>query len=264
MVTQTALEANWRLLDLSYPSVFQNLALEEALAYGTSSCIFRPTIRLWIDPPAVVVGRFQNVKTEVDTELCQENDVDIARRFTGGGAVFHDKGNLNFTVVMRRLEGIPLSKFHEINAAVILDSLHHLGLESTLVPPNSVVISGKKVSGAAAALSRDFALWHASILISTDTILLNRILSPSRHENATTHVRSRWQSVTTLQAALGRSVDIDEVKLQLLRSAQRLLGVSFEADGLRNDEELSMKSLYARKYLSNEWNFYGTRKENAI
>lgn len=264
MVKQSPYNENWRLLELSYTSVFQNLALEEALARNTSTATFRPTIRLWVDPPAVVVGRFQNVKTEVNMEFCKQNNVSIARRFTGGGAVFHDEGNLNLTIVRRRPEGIMLPEFHEANSSIVMDLLDNLGLEGTFIPPNSIHVSGKKVSGAAAALSRQFVFWHASILISTDTDMLNQVLLPNRQNHAAYFIRSRWQPVTTLEAALGKNLEIEDVKRQLVSSLESLLQVRLEANGLFDDEEQHMVSLHAGKYSSDEWNLYGHWSQEAV
>ncbi len=251
----------WRIVDLSYPSAFQNLALEEALARCSVCQGFRPTLRLWVDPPTVVVGRFQNVKAEVDTALCEQNDIKIARRFTGGGAVFHDEGNLNFTLVMRRPQRILLTEFHEFNSSVILDLLETFGLVGVFLQPNSILVSGKKISGAAAALSRDFAFWHSSILISTNTHILDQVLSPSTRRSDTSFIRSKWLPVTTIEAALGKPIGNEEVKTQLVRSFEKLFGARFEGHGLSKDEELRMRSLYDRKYSSPDWNLYGFCRE---
>lgn len=252
----------WRILDHSCESVFQNLALEETLAQSTSWNEFRPTVRLWVDPPAVIVGRFQDVKTEVDTAICEQNDVQIARRFTGGGAVFHDEGNLNLTAVTKRTQRIPPTKLHEKYSSIVMDALGKLGVKASFFPPNSILVSGRKLSGGAAALGNHFTFWHSSILISTDTDLLERVLLPSRKMTLTRFIRSRWQQVTTLQAVLRKPVRIEEVKHQLARSLETILGISLEIDDLRSDEKERLASLHAQKYSSAQWNLYGNYREN--
>ncbi len=216
-----------------------------------------PTIRTWINPLAVVVGRFQEVSSEVDVDLCQQNSIEIGRRFTGGGTVFHDKGNLNLTIVTRRQEGISVSRLNEINCTVILNLLDQLGVESKFVSPNSIEISGKKVSGAAAALGRNFAFWHASILVSTDTDLLNQVLLPGKVPIQTKFIRSRWRPVVTLEKALGKRVELQEVKHQLVRSCARSYGTGLEVGKLSIEEELLMESLHTRKYRTSKWNLQG-------
>ncbi len=253
---------NWRLLDLSYASVFQNLALEEALARSTVLPEFRPTVRYWVNSPSVILGRFQETSSEVDATLCEENNTQIGRRFTGGGAVFHDEGNLNFTIVTRRKERITLTGLHETASLVVLDALGSLGLKPTFLSPNSILIGGRKVSGAAAALGSDFTLWHSSILVSTNVDTLKLVLAPSEKAHATRFVRSRWQPVTTLQAALGRRVSLDDVKEQLMRSVEKSLGVRLEVGALSAEEDNRCDRLYRRKYSLPAWNVYGNCDEH--
>jgi lipoate-protein ligase A len=260
MVNEVDLD-NWRMLDVSCSSVFQNLALEEALARSTLSAEFRPTVRFWLNPPSVVFGRFQETSAEVDTSLCEENNIQIGRRFTGGGAVFHDEGNLNLTIVTRNKDRIPPTRLHSTNSSIVLDALRGLGLKATFLSPNSILLGDRKVSGAAAALGSDFTLWHTSILVSTNVDTLDLVLSPSKKSNATRFVRSQWKPVTTLQAALGKRVSVDDVKFQLIRSMRESLRVKLEEDGLGTVEERWFTSLYGRKYSSPGWNLFGNCKE---
>lgn len=262
MVNQARSSRTWRILDLSYSSPFQNLALEEALVQGDLSGDFTPTIRVWVNPSAAVIGRFQDIKSEVDIEFCEQNGIQIVRRFTGGGAVYHDEGNLNFTIVMPKPESIRLLEFHKNNAYVVQDCLNRLGLKSEFIPPNSLEISGKKISGAAAGFDRKLSLWHSSILVSTDIAMPTRVLSPSRRYFKTTHVRSRWKPVTTLEAALGKHVPLSEVKTCLLRSFEKLKDSELQPLPLSDAEEQRMRALFARKYSIYEWNFLGTWSGN--
>jgi lipoate-protein ligase A len=256
MVNRKPSSETWRILEISYASPFQNLALEEALAQSTPSEGFIPTVRIWVNPPTAVLGRFQHVDSEVDIEFCERNDIRIARRFTGGGAVYHDEGNLNLTVVTQRPEGISLLEFHRKNASVVQDFLASYGLDSEFVSPNSIQIAGKKISGAAAGFCRHLALWHASTLVSTDTVTLGQVLSPSQRTFETSFTRSRWKPVTTLATTLGRHVDLSEAKETLLRSFRKLNNAKLQPGRLSDAEEQRMRLLLA-KYSSREWNRLG-------
>jgi lipoate-protein ligase A len=205
----------------------------------------------------VILGRFQEVNAEIDTSLCHKSRIEIARRFTGGGTVFHDDGNLNFSIATRREEGIPLAEFQAHNCTVISTLLDKLGLKSEFVPPNSIEVSAKKISGAAAALGRDFAFWHASILISTDVSLLNQVLLLNQKVKATKFVPSTRRRVTTLDIALGKHLEMEDVKQQLVGSCEQVFGVIAEAGDLSTGEERLMRSLYANKYSSQAWNLQG-------
>jgi lipoate-protein ligase A len=251
------LSKEWRLLDVSYPSAFRNLALEEALARSMHPGD-PPTVRIWTNQKAAVLGRFQEVDTEVDTTFCEKNNIQVTRRFTGGGAVYHDNGNLNLSIVTPRQSGISLVGIHESNRAVVSNLLDQLGIESTCVLPNSLEISGKKISGAAAALGRDYAFWHASILISTDTKMLERVLLPSRTAKSTRFIHSRWQPVTTVERILGIHVEIEQVKRQLSHSFERTFGVVLKPGVLAKKETDLTESLFTSKYSTREWNIQGT------
>ena len=261
MVNEERCSDIWRLLDYSCDSASRNLATEEALARSTSSKNFRPTIRFWVNPQSVVLGRFQEPSAEVDTSLCQRSGIQIARRFTGGGTVFHDKGNLNFTIVTRPEMRSTLTGLNEAASAIILDTLSGLGLKGSVLSPNSIIVGTKKVFGSAAALGSGFVLWHSSILVSTNIEILELVLSPSRKANAAHFVRSRWHAVTTLQDALGHSVSVDDVKSRLIKSAQEILCVKLEAGRLRTEEERWFTNLYNLKYSSPNWNQNGKHEE---
>jgi len=258
LVTPTP-DLRWRELKLSYPSTFRNLAVEEALARAFSSGVqTQPTLRLWTNPKAVVVGRFQEVFAEVDLRQCELNDVQIARRFTGGGTVFHDERTLNLTLVSKRDDGLADSRFQEANLQLVKETLVELGLRGS-VSRNSILIDGRKVCGAAAAVGLHFALWHCSILVNTSTQLLELTLAPSKSKSKSRFVHSRWQEVTTLANALSRPISVDEVANNLERSIETKTGAKLEAGPLSNEEESYSQALHSRKYSSSEWNLNGNR-----
>ena len=203
------------------------------------------------------MGRFQAIDLEVDSTLCRELRIPIVRRFTGGGAVYHDEGNLNFTILNRRT-GEPLTTIHETNSSYIIAALKKLGLQSEHPIPNSVHVNNRKISGAACALSPNYVLWHASILVSTNTATLTRILSPSREALRSKFVRSKWSPVTTLNEHLSAPVNIETFSLQLTRSIRELTGVEIESGRLSEVEVERARSLYDRKYGLSTWNLHGT------
>lgn len=241
--------------------MFQNLAIEEALARSSLSPAFKPTIRLWVNPRSVVLGRFQQASTEIDIPLCQKNGIQVARRFTGGGAVYHDEGNLNLTIATRPEEWPTPTNLNATSSAIMLDALRGFGLKGSFHAPNSIMLGERKISGGAAALGNGYALWHGSLLVSTNIDTLEMVLAPSRQKHVTHFVRSRWQTVTTLQVAMGRKVTVTEAKSKLLDSAQEILGANLEADGLHSEEERWLTSLYVRKYSLPSWNNDGKCEE---
>jgi len=197
------------------------------------------------------------VNLEVDMNLCKKHDITIVRRFTGGGSVYHDEGNLNFTILNRR-QNESLAMLHETNSSYIIAALKNMGLQSECVAPNSINLKSGKISGAACALNSHYALWHASLLVSTNTTILKQVLSPSREAKETNFVRSKWRPVTTLNEHLSQPVNVEELSLQLTRSVSQLTGCSIDPGHLSETEEQISKTLYDQKYSSNLWNLHGT------
>ncbi len=263
MVDNLANSGSWRLLDHSFGSVYENLALEESFARNAVSRDFESLVRFWVNPPSVVVGRFQEVSSEVDVEQCEQTGIPIARRFTGGGAVYHDEGNLNFSIITRREERGSLTRLHSTASRIVLNAILGLGLKGIFLPPNSILLGERKVAGAAAAFGRDFALWHASILVSTNIEFLERILAPSKKLEANQFVRSRWIPVTTLQTA-ARDIELDDLEFQLIRSVRETLGVRLEAGQATSDELRLSEDLYRWKYSLQSWNRRGEVDERNL
>ena len=193
----------------------------------------------------------------MDINLCKKLGVTIARRFTGGGAVYHDEGNLNFTILSRH-HGKSLATLQETNSSYIVAALQNLGLRSECVPPNSVYLDGRKIAGAACALNSQYALWHASILLSTNTSRLRQVLSPSCQTIESKYVRSKWSQVTTLNEHLLNPVNAEELSLQLTHSIRNLVDIEINPGRLSEIEEETSKTLYTRKYRSLQWNLHGT------
>jgi lipoate-protein ligase A len=209
----------------------------------------------------VILGRFQSTASEVDIGMCENYGVQIARRFTGGGAVFHDEGNLNFTIVNHRNGAIFPSRLYEDASSIVIGAFTRLGVKATFLSPNSILVGNEKVSGAAAAFGNGFALWHNSILVSANVETLELVLDPSKKNDSTPFVRSRWHPVTNLEAVLSKPISLDQVKSQLVRSLQAILCIRLLAGGLNADEETWLRRLYEGKYSSPEWNQHGDWKE---
>ena len=244
------------MLDISYDSVYKNLALEEALITYPESDEEPPKIRLWSNPPAVVAGRFQDIRLEADTSMCEKNGIQIARRFTGGGTVYHDQGNLNFTLIGRE-PVIDLQEVQNRNVLILKETLSQLGVESTIVLPNSISVNGRKISGASAAVRHNCVLWHASLLVSTDLETVRQVLSPSRENFFSNRVRSKWQPVTNLQTLLSRPVELSEVKTQIIKTIENMFDIRVRRSQLSSSEEDITNHLLDLKYSTAEWNNEG-------
>ncbi len=175
---------------------YQNIALEEFLLTDTApdECI----LYLWQNAQTVVVGRNQNVWNECKIETLTEDGGSVARRLSGGGAVFHDMGNLNFTFLTRK-------KHYSVEkqTEVILQAVRSFGIPAVRSGRNDLLIEGKKFSGNAFYQTGDFCYHHGTLLIAGDKTLMAKYLSPSVQKlrsNAVDSVKSRVCNLNELNA----------------------------------------------------------------
>ncbi len=258
MVETLAGQSRWRILDHSFDSAAQNLSLEEALVRTQPSKRHIATMRLWVNPSSIILGRFQDPTYEADIEFCRRNGIEIARRFTGGGTVFEDAGTLNVTLVNQRQDSMRLPDFRQSCALILVRFLASIGLAAQFAPPNSILVSGKKIAGAAAGLKQRLSLWHASILVSTDIQMLTRTLAPSRHVIETHgYVHSNWMPVTSVQDELTERVDVTTAKLRLISSFEESTSASTYVGDLTSDEKEICHRLFDEKYSKDHWNLHG-------
>ncbi|MHC5039413.1 MAG: lipoate--protein ligase family protein [Planctomycetota bacterium] len=187
-----------------------------------------PAWRLYVNPPAVVVGRHQAVEREVNLEAVARYGTPVLKRFTGGGAVYHDEGNLNFAVCEPRSSpSAPWRALYGRYAGWLLRLLDRLGLAGTLTG-NRVEVAGGKVTGMAARVGARAIFVHGTLLVASDLMRLREHLRVPKAQlrslpaPAGPHVLSRPSVETTLSIEAGRTIPVEEVTAEaraLLREA---------------------------------------------
>lgn len=148
---------------------WRNLATERALADLVSPG--KLIVFLWINGDSVIIGRHQNAFLDVNVRELHGDGGKLARRLTGGGAVFHDEGNLNFSFL-----SAPETREKEENYAVIEDAVRVFGLEPVRTGRNDIAVNGRKISGNAFLGTSGFFLHHGTLLISADREKMPRYL----------------------------------------------------------------------------------------
>ena len=184
-----------RCLVLSGTDPYRNLATEE-WAVRTADLADGDLLILYRNTPCVVVGRNQSIFTEVDLRFCREEGIDVCRRVSGGGAVYHDLGNWNITWITAR--DLKRTGRYDWFFAPLVRALADRGIEADLNHRNSLLVDGRKVSGTAQFTQRERLLSHATLLVDTDLDPLRRSLQPRGYVAETTGLASVPHSVRNL------------------------------------------------------------------
>ncbi|MCI7583051.1 MAG: lipoate--protein ligase [Christensenellaceae bacterium] len=219
-----------------------NLAVESALLEDARNGVL--TVYLWRNDNTVVIGRHQNAYLDVNVKKLYEEGGTLARRPTGGGAVFHDKGNLNFSFITG-LESYDVND----NNDVILRAVRKLGPDAEVTGRNDIVTGGRKFSGTAYLKTNTGALHHGTILISADTSKMSGFLNvpPDKLEGkGVSSVRSRVVNL----AELDENIDVFKVKEAILAVLEEKYGKIYpikEPD--KNKVEAYYKKYSDREYL---------------
>lgn len=235
------------------------MALEEAVARGVGKGSAPSTVRFWRSASSVVVGRFQSVEAEVDLEFCAERGIAVVRRFTGGGAVYHDLGNLNYAVSTEKGERT-IEDFRRASAKLPLaaiEGLKKLGLNPEFRGANAILVDGRKVSGIAGALKWNAIFHHGCLLVSADLNALRRALRRFRgdYKPVERSVSSVKMEIANLSEF--KELRIEDVKEALRRGIEEVYGAELTEGELTRWELRKAKELYRNKYLRPEWNLRG-------
>ena len=225
---------------------YENLALEELLfeTQGEGA-----TFYLWQNERTVVIGRNQNSWRECRVELLESEDGKLARRSSGGGAVFHDLGNLNFTFIL------PKEQYDLVRQlSVIQKAAAKFGIDTSFTGRNDLVLTatGEKFSGNAFRFSNTTALHHGTILISADFSRLGRYLAPSQMKLESKGVKSVVSLVTNL-GLQNPELTVETMKQALMAAFEEEYG-AFEPHSwdLIDKDKLEQKR---QQYASWEWKF---------
>ena len=226
-----------------------NLALEEIFAAEYPG----EALMLWRNAPAIIIGRNQNTAAEIDTEYVRSHRIDVVRRLTGGGAVYHDLGNINYTIIAsgRQLEPESFAR----NAALIVQVLNSMGVAAEFKGRNDILVDGRKVSGSAKRALSDRTLFHGTLLFDTDLSVLGAALTPDPLKIQAKGIKSVRARVANLREFLPQW-DMDGFMAELRK---RLLALSGREAFLDIPEEYMRRAetLADAKYRTWEWN-YGT------
>jgi len=221
------------------------MAVEEYLLENFKQDIFL----LWQNQSAVIVGRYQNALAEINFEFIEENNIKVVRRLTGGGAVFHDLGNLNFTFIKNGAN----PNFKEFTAPII-GLLNTMGVEACFQGRNDIVIDGKKISGNAMLVSGNRTLEHGTLLFSAHMANLASALKANPLKFEDKAVKSIKNRVTNISNYLKEEMSVLEFRDKIVSYMSKHVD-SFEEYKFTDEDIANIQKLTKDKYSTWDWNF---------
>jgi lipoate-protein ligase A len=223
------------------------LAAEEYLLKNFDDDIFM----LWQSEDTVVLGKHQNALAEINYPFVRSNNITVARRISGGGTVFHDSGNVNFTFIKNVQSSAEIS-FKQFTEPV-RDALAQLGIEATTSGRNDLLIEGFKVSGNAEHVFKKRVLHHGTLLFNSDLENLGQAIKvvPGKYESKA--VQSNRSQVANISSFLKQEMEIKDfvdflIEVQLKKPGNR----KYE---LTDSDNITIQKLANEKFETWDWNF---------
>ena len=235
-----------RLLQTGYNRAAFNMGLDEAVMQTVEPGL--PVLRLYgWKPPAVSIGYFQSMRDEVDVDACRASGVDIVRRVTGGGAVFHD-AELTYSFITRE-HPQNVKESYELICGAVIAGLATIGVQSSFVPLNDIVSGGKKISGNAQTRKNGVLLQHGTILLEVGVDRMFSLLKvPSE--------KIRDKIVANVKE---RVTGIHKEFVETSKAIQGGFASTFQSSleqGEPSSSEIKLaKNLANTKYSADSWNF---------
>ena len=222
-----------------------NLASEEYLLKHTDEEIFY----LWRNDNAIIVGKNQNALSEINVDYVKEKDIKVVRRLTGGGAVYHDLGNLNYTFIENQKKN-----FNDFRGFCepITAALNEMGVDAEFSGRNDMTIEGKKFSGTAQCKHKDRVMHHGTLLFSSKKADISGALKPRDIKFTDKSVKSVASRITNISDHLEEEMDVIEFRNRIMKS---VAGGMDQVTTFTEHEVAEIIRLRDEKYSKWEWNF---------
>ena len=249
---------DFRLLKTGFHDAFFNMGLDEAILMAVAERRVPPTIRFYgWKPHAISIGYFQGIHEEVSLEKCQKKGIDVVRRITGGGAVFH-AAEVTYSIVIP--ESHPLSRpsildSYRIICSGIIEGLSQLGIEAEFAPINDIIAGGKKISGNAQTRKKNCILQHGTILLSVDVDTMFSLLKVPQEKARGKLIQEVKARVTSVENLLGSTIGFDETVLALEQGFSSALDLVLSEAEPTQEETISAATIATEKFASPEWTY---------
>jgi len=257
----------WRLIPLETHNAFMNMAIDEAILTARTENYVPNTLRFYQwQPSAVSIGKNQNPHEQVYLDNLHKQGVDLVRRTSGGGTVYHDQtGEITYSVTANTRD---LSKTADITGAytniyaAITDALRLIGIPADFSPSNqkncpNLTAAGKKISGSAQTLRRNIVQQHGTLLLSVDLPRMFQLLRVRFTDNCSLAAQIAQRKITSVQNELRHAITAETVANALAQGFTATLKIHLTSGTLTQYEQALAKKLYTQKYATDNWNQNG-------
>ncbi|GAA0448117.1 MAG: lipoate--protein ligase [Bacillota bacterium] len=232
------------------PSI--NLALEEYVLQNFGE---KDTYLLfYVNAPSIIIGRNQNTIEEINTQYVDDNGIKVVRRLSGGGAVYHDEGNLNFSFITKD-DGNSFQNFAKFTQPVV-DALNKLGVPAELQGRNDLTVEGRKISGNAMYSTKGKMFSHGTLMLDSEIENVVSALKVKKEKIESKGIKSIRSRVANISEFLEKKITVDEFKEIILR---HVFDVEDVADvpryELTEEDWENVHQISRERYQNWEWNY---------
>jgi lipoate-protein ligase A len=258
----------WRLLKHHVGDAFMNMAIDEAVMNARIEDRVPNTLRFYRwKPSAVSIGRFQTLSNEVHVKNCRIYNVDIVRRISGGGAVYHDSNGEITYCVIAKISDLGCAELDMLSAYQKIcnglnEALKILGAKAEFQPPDpkrcpNLTLGGRKLSGNAQSCKKGVLLQHGTFLLDLDHKKMFTFLKVPWSKTINDVLKVSKRKLTSVQQELKSQFTTEEVYQALVNGFEKALNVQLEKEELTDYERKLAKSLRRKKYMTKDWTFLG-------
>jgi lipoate-protein ligase A len=259
---------NWRLICDDNATASFGLAADDVLTQRVGKGKSQPTLRLYTYAPCALVGRFQTVEHELHVDYCQDNNIPINRRPTGGGAIIMGQGQLGIGLMIPGSKNDSYSRARELMshfAAGILQSLAALGIEANFQRKTDIEVNGRKMVGLGIYRApSNGLLFHASILVDLDVPYMLKVLNTPFEKISDKEIKMVSARTTDVHRELGKPISIDDLRHSLAEGYKNAFDVQLTAGGFTTEELTAIQQVEVEKYQTDEWVFQKIEVEDTF